>query len=103
MRRVELAALSEYIRDVRKDPVVVLEGGKPVAAVVPMTADEWENYVVTHHAPLVESTRRSAERFRAEGGSSIEKVMRRFGTRLKAARRTLPRPGRATARRTRGK
>lgn len=102
MKRVEITeatgALSEYVRDVAKEPVLVVRRGKPVAAVVPMTVDEWEDYVVTHHAPLVESTRRSMERFQEQGGSSLEDVMRSFGHRPKPVRRALRRPALATRR-----
>jgi prevent-host-death family protein len=99
MRRIELAdateALSDYVRNVGKGPVLVVKRGKPVAAVVPMSADEWEDYVVTHNAPLVESTRRAMERFSSQGGSSLEDVMRRF--------RHTPRRPRRTARTARRK
>jgi prevent-host-death family protein len=106
VKRVEITeatgALSEYVRNVDKEPVLVVRRGKPVAAVVPMTADEWEDYVVTHHAPLVESTSSSMERFQARGGSSLEDVMRGFGHTPKPVRRVLRRRASAT-RRTRGR
>lgn len=82
-------ALLDYLRDVEKEPVLVLKRGKPVAAVVPMTADEWEDYVVTHHALLVESTRRAMGCFKARGGSSLDEVMRIFGHMPRRARRIL--------------
>lgn len=104
MRRVELAdataTLAEYVRDVRKHTVVVLKAGKPVAAVIPMSEAEWEDYVVSHHPPLVESTRRAKERFKARGGSSLEDVRRRLSHAPKAARRSR-RP--TATRRTRAK
>jgi len=106
VRRVELAdataALSEYVRDVRKEPVVVLKAGKPVAALVPMSEAEWEDYVVSHHAPLVESTRRAKERYKAKGGSSLEEVMRRVGHAPKVRRRSR-RPSVPPTRRSRAK
>jgi prevent-host-death family protein len=93
------AALAEYVRDVRKQPVVVLKAGKPVAAVVPMSESEWEDYVVSHHFPLVESTRRAKERFKAQGGSSLESVRRRLSQPPKAVRSRRP----TATRRTRAK
>jgi prevent-host-death family protein len=105
VRRVELTkateALSDYVRNVKKEPVLVLKRGRPVAAVVPMTVDEWEDYAVTHHAPLVESTRRAMERFKARGGSSLDDVMRRFDHTPGRSTRSVRRTARSTSRRVR--
>jgi hypothetical protein len=68
-----------------------------------MNSSAWEDYVVTHHGPLVESTRRAMGRFRAQGGSTLEEVMRRFGHKPKAARHSVRLRTRATARRLSGK
>lgn len=47
MKRVEMAEatapLQEYARSVRREPLVVMRRGKPVAALMPLDEDEWED------------------------------------------------------------
>lgn len=39
--------MSDYVREIRKGSVVVLKRGKAMAAVVPLDAAEWEDFVVS--------------------------------------------------------
>ena len=84
-----------------RDPVLVLRRGRPLAAVIPMTAQEWEDWIVTHDPDLVAATRLSRERFAKQGGLSLEQVGRRSGVRI--AKPTTRRAPKATARRARVK
>jgi prevent-host-death family protein len=85
------APLSEYARKARKDAVVVTRRGKPVAAVVPLASDDWEDFVVSQDPGFIEVIRRSEARYKAEGGISLEEMRRKYGikpTPRRARRRT---------------
>jgi len=80
-------ALSDYVRRVRTDPVVVLRDGKPVAALVPLGKEEWEDFVVSTHPKFMEIIERSRASYEAEGGISLERIEREFALKPRAARK----------------
>lgn len=106
MKHIEMAAataaLKEYVKRARKEPLVVLDRGRAVAAVVPLDDLDWVDYLVTHHPSLVESTRKSMARYHAQGGVSLEEMKQRYLP-AKRVRRAARRTATATARRTRAK
>jgi prevent-host-death family protein len=82
------APLSEYASRAKKDTVVVTRHGKPLAAVVPLNSDDWEDFVVSQDPGFIEVIKRSEERYKAEGGISIEEMRRKYGLAPKPARRS---------------
>lgn len=89
MKTVEIAAatapLSEYARRARKDTVVVTRRGKPLAAVVPLASEDWEDFVVSQDPGFIEVIKRSEARYKTEGGISLQEMRRKYG--IKPARR----------------
>jgi prevent-host-death family protein len=73
------APLSEYARRARRNTVVVTRRGKPLAAVVPLDSDNWEDFVVSQDPGFIEIIRRSEARYRAEGGISLDEMRRKYG------------------------
>lgn len=104
MKRLELkdaaGPLARYARQARRGAVLVLRRGRPIAAVVPMNEQDWEDYAVTHHRPLVAATRRSAARFARSGGLSLEEMTARLVGVTKPSRRKATRRPRRARRRT---
>ena len=92
MKTVEVndatAPLADYARDARRNTVVVMRRGKPLAAVVPLDTDGWEDFVVSQDAGFIEVIRRSEARHKAEGGISLEEMRRKYGLRAKTPRRS---------------
>ncbi len=82
------APLSEYVRRARKHTVVVTRRGKPLAAVVPLDSEDWEDFVVSQDPGFIRVLRRSEERYQAEGGVSLADVRRRFALAPRVARRS---------------
>jgi len=99
VKTVEIAqatgSLAEYAKQARKDTVVVTRRGKPLAAVVPLDSDDWEDFVVSQDPRFIEIIERSRASYRAKGGIPLEQIEREFGLRPKAKR------GRRVARKTR--
>ena len=89
MKTVEMAeatgALSEYAKRVRKDPVVVMRRGKPVAALVPLDVEEWEDFVVSTHPKFLAIIEQSRASYKAQGGIPLEEIEREFGLKRGAA------------------
>ncbi len=83
MKSVDVAdatgALADYARNAKKGPVVVMQRGKPLAAVVPVDPDDWEDWVVSHDAGFIALMQRSEARYRAEGGLTSDELRARFG------------------------
>jgi prevent-host-death family protein len=73
------APLSEYARQARTGTVVVTRRGRPLAAVVPLGSDDWEDFVVSQDPGFIEVIRRSEARYEAEGGVSLEQMRRKHG------------------------
>lgn len=99
MKTVEMAeatgTLSEYAKHARRHPVVVMQSGKPVAALVPLDTEEWEDFVVSTHPKFLEIIERSRASYRAHGGIPLDQIEQEF--RLKGGARS---PGRRGRRRT---
>lgn len=91
MKTVELtdatASLAKYTRDARRRPLVITRRGKPLAILVPMDSDLWEDFVVSQDPGFLEVIRRSDARYRAEGGVSLTDVRRRYATPARRTRR----------------
>ncbi len=98
MKTVEMAeatgALSEYAKQARKDPVVVTQRGKPVAAVVPLGADAWEDFVVSTHPKFLEIIQRSRASYKAHGGIPLGAIEREFGLKPKTGQKGTRKPAR---------
>lgn len=80
------APLFEYARKAHRDTVVVTRRGKPLAAVVPLSTDDWEDFVVSQDPGFIEIIRRSEARYKTEGGISLKDMRHKY--RQKRARRT---------------
>jgi len=73
------APLAEYARDVRKEPVILTIGGRPVAALVPIENADLETVTLSTHPQFIALIERSRARQKAEGGISSEEMRRRLG------------------------
>jgi prevent-host-death family protein len=92
VKKVEMteatAPLSKYASQAKNGAVVVTRRGKPLAAVVPLNSDDWEDFVVSQDPGFIEVIKRSEERYKAEGGISLEEMRRKYGLAPKPARRS---------------
>lgn len=92
MKTVEMAeataSLSDYARKVRKETLIVMRRGKPVAALMPVDArTDLENLVVTTHPTFRAIMERSEARYNSEGGLSTKQVRARLAAQRKARRK----------------
>ena len=72
---------------VKKDTVVLTRRGKPVAALVPVDPDQWEDWVVSTNPDFIEIIERSEARYKAEGGISMDEIRRKYGLERKPVRK----------------
>lgn len=72
-------ALSDYARKAQKETVVVTRRGRPVAAVVAVDPEDWEDWVVAHDPGFIALMERSEARYRAEGGLTSDQVRAQLG------------------------
>ncbi len=91
MKIIELAKatapLAEYARKVKREPVVLVAKGKPVAALVPVGNADLETVALSTHPRFLAVIERSRARQKAEGGISTEEMRRRLGLKRKRRRR----------------
>ena len=73
------APLAEYVQDVRKEPVILTIGGRPVAALVPIENADLETVALSTHPQFLALIERSRARQKAEGGISSTEMRRRLG------------------------
>ena len=78
------APLAEYVRGVKKGPVIVTARGKPIAALIYITGDDLESTTLSTHPKFLAILEESLARLRAEGGISSEEMRRRLGLKPKA-------------------
>lgn len=83
MKTLELAkataSLAKYARDVKKGPVVLTVGGKPVAALVIIKNTDLETATLSSHPKFLALIERSRTKQRREGGISSDEMRRRLG------------------------
>lgn len=90
MRAVEMAdasrPLSEYAKAARREPVIVTRRGRPVAAVVALDDQDWEDLKVSTSPEFAAIIARSEARYRAEGGVPLASL-RATRTRRRSTRK----------------
>jgi len=89
------APLAEYAGRLNGSPLVVTDGGKPVAVLVPVNGMDLESLALSTDRQFLDLIERSRKRQAAEGGLSAEEVRRRLKGKAAASRpRNLkgPRP-----------
>lgn len=95
MLRVEMSdatgSLSDYARKARKQPVVVTRRGRPVAALMALSEDDWEDFVVPRHPGFVELLRRSRATCPTGEGIPLDEIKRQHGIRSRTTRRRAAR------------
>jgi prevent-host-death family protein len=82
MKTVEMkratAPLADYARDVDKEPVIVTEHGRPIAALMPVENADRETVALSTNPQFLALIERSRRRHEAEGGVSTEEMRRRL-------------------------
>ena len=84
MKMVEVkqatAPLGDYAKDAQKEPVIVTEHGRPIAALVPVTNADPETVGLSTNPQFLQLIERSRRRQEPEGGISSAEMRRRLGT-----------------------
>lgn len=83
MKKIEMAKasgpLSEYAREARKNPIIVVSKGKPIAAVVPIRNADVETVSLSTNRKFLAIIERSRSRQKKEGGIPSMEIRRRLG------------------------
>ena len=82
MKTVEVSKatlpLSDYTREVKKEPVIVTKEGRPVAALVSLTNADFETVSLSNNPKFIALIERSRSRQKSEGGVSPDEIRRRL-------------------------
>ena len=82
MKTVEMkkakGALSKFAREAAKEPIIVMDKGKPVAAVVAIEEEDIETISVGTNSQFLALIERSRARQKAEGGITSQEMRRRL-------------------------
>lgn len=68
-----------YTKKALKEPVVVTRGGKPVAALTALDADDWEDLVVSTDPRFIAFIERSRALHKPGTGIALEDIRRKYG------------------------
>ena len=71
-------ALSEYMQDLSKEPVIITAGGKPVAALLAIENADMETVSLSTNPEFLEIIERSRVRYQSEGGIANDEMRRRL-------------------------
>lgn len=100
MKRLKLSAavrpLADYVADLGDEPVLLTEGSRPVAAIVPLKNVDRESLALSQHPEFLELITRSRADFAAGRTISLVEMKRRVLPKPSPNKRRQP-----TARRTR--
>jgi antitoxin (DNA-binding transcriptional repressor) of toxin-antitoxin stability system len=77
------APLAKYARELKKEPVILTVGKKPVAALVSIENADLETVTLSTHPKFLALIERSRARQKSEGGISSTEMRRRLGIELK--------------------
>jgi prevent-host-death family protein len=82
MKTVEVSKatlpLSDYTKEVKKEPVIITKEGRPVAALVSLPNADIETVSLSNNPKFIALIKRSRLRQKAEGGVSTEEMRRRL-------------------------
>jgi len=82
MKTVELKKatlpLSDYTKKAKKEPVIITEDGRPIAALVSIPNSDIETVSLSNNSKFIAIIERSRARHKAEGGISTEEMRRRL-------------------------
>jgi prevent-host-death family protein len=85
MKAVEMSdatrPLSDYAKAARRGPVIVTRQGRPIAAVVALDDQDWEDLKVSTSPAFAAIIARSEARYRAEGGVPLASLRTRPASR----------------------
>ncbi len=71
-------SLADYARKVQKEPVILTDEGKPVAALISIENADWETIALSTNRQFIELIERSRERHKGEGGISSAEMRKRL-------------------------
>jgi antitoxin (DNA-binding transcriptional repressor) of toxin-antitoxin stability system len=80
------AALADYARRAGTEPVILTEGGKPLAALVSLEGVDAETLALATSPRFMAIVQESRESLRAEGGLSSDDVRRELGVKPRRRR-----------------
>jgi len=92
------ASLADYARAVDKEPVIVTEHGRPVAALMPIENADRETVSLSTNARFLALIERSRQRHEAEGGISSDEMRRRLQVEQHPRSVTRRKPARSRSR-----
>jgi len=75
------ASLAEYARGMGKEPVILTQRGKPIAALVSVENADLETITLSTHPRFIALIERSRARHKTQGGISSAEMRRRLGVR----------------------
>ncbi len=82
MKTVEVSRatlpLSDYTKEVKKEPVIITKEGRPVAALVSLPNADIETVSLSNNPKFIALIERSRARQKSEGGVSTEEMRRRL-------------------------
>lgn len=70
--------LSDYTKEVKKEPVIITKKGKPVAVLVSISNADVETVSLSNNPKFITLIERSRARQKSEGGISSEEMCRRL-------------------------
>jgi len=90
MKTVEVSKatlpLSDYTKEVKKEPIIITKEGRPVAALVSLPNADIETVSLSNNPKFIALIERSRTRQKSEGGISSEEMRRRLERPRKLAR-----------------
>lgn len=75
----EVAALTPHVQTGSREPIVLMQNGKTIAAIVPADDQDIESLLLSIHPQFQAILDRSQHRFQSEGGLSTAEVRSRLG------------------------
>ena len=72
------APLSDYARKIRKNPVILTQNGRPIAALISLENADAETISLSSNKQFVALIEKSRARYKAEGGISSAEMRRRL-------------------------
>ncbi len=72
-------SLSSYVSALNGEPLVVMDGGTPVAVLIPVQETDLEALSLSTDPDFLDLLERSRRRQRESGGVTSEEMRRRFG------------------------
>ena len=69
---------SKVIRSIKKEDAVITKYGKPTAILMPISEDDFEEFVIAHNPKLLREVANAYKEYKEKGGIELDEMVKKI-------------------------